>query len=85
MTNIAQVAEKSCLSKSDTRLTLRHLFKLQPHLCIMFVNLISITGTYAAQTLAASGVILKGDLTFSYQHQTKTLIYKGSNTWKVVG
>ena len=46
---------------------------------------ISITGTYAAQTLEASGVTLQGDLTFSYQYQTKTLIYKGSNTWKVVG
>ncbi len=48
---------------------------------------ISITGTYAAQVLEASGagVTLQGDLTFSYQHQTKTLIYKGSNVWKVVG
>lgn len=46
---------------------------------------ISITGTYAAQALVASGVTLQGDLTFSYQHQTKTLIYKGSNAWKVVG
>lgn len=46
---------------------------------------ISITGTYAAQALVASGVALQGDLTFSYQHQTKTLIYKGSNTWKIVG
>jgi hypothetical protein len=46
---------------------------------------ISITGTYAAQALVASGVTLQGDLTFSYQHQTKTLVYKGSNTWKVVG
>lgn len=46
---------------------------------------ISITGTYAAQVLFASGVTLQGDLTFSYQHQTKTLVYKGSNTWKVVG
>ena len=46
---------------------------------------ISITGTYAAQVLDASGVTLQGDLTFSYQHQTKTLIYKGSNTWKIVG
>ena len=34
---------------------------------------------------AGSGVTLNGDLTFSYQYQTKTLIYKGSNTWKVVG
>ena len=47
---------------------------------------ISITGTYAAQVLSAgAGVTLQGDLTFSYQHETKTLIYKGSNTWKVVG
>ena len=47
---------------------------------------ISITGTYAAQVLAAgAGVTLQGDLTFSYQHETKTLIYKGSDTWKVVG
>lgn len=46
---------------------------------------ISITGTYAAQALVADGVTLQGDLAFSYQHQTKTLIYKGSNTWKVVG
>ncbi len=46
---------------------------------------ISITGTYAAQVLVADGVTLQGDLTFSYQHQTKTLVYKGSNVWKVVG
>ena len=47
---------------------------------------ISITGTYAAQELAAgAGVTLQGDLTFSYQYQTKTLVYKGTNTWKVVG
>jgi hypothetical protein len=46
---------------------------------------ISITGTYAAQVLVGSGATLEGDLTFSYQHQTKTLIYKGSNVWKVVG
>lgn len=46
---------------------------------------ISITGTYAAQVLVADGVTLQGDLTFSYQHQTKTLIYKGSDVWKVVG
>lgn len=47
---------------------------------------ISITGTYAAQVLAAgAGVTLQGDLTFSYQHQTKTLVYKGSNVWKIVG
>ena len=46
---------------------------------------ISITGTYAAQVLEASGVTLQGDLTFSYQYETKTLVYKGSNVWKVVG
>ena len=46
---------------------------------------ISITGTYAAQVLDASGVTLQGDLTFSYQYQTKTLVYKGSNVWKIVG
>ena len=46
---------------------------------------ISITGTYTAQALEASGVTLQGDLTFSYQYETKTLVYKGSNTWKVVG
>lgn len=46
---------------------------------------VSITGSYAAQALVASGVTLQGDLTFSYQHQTKCLIFKGSNTWKVVG
>lgn len=46
---------------------------------------ISITGTYAAQVLVASGVTLQGDLAFSYQHETKTLVYKGSNTWKVIG
>ncbi len=46
---------------------------------------VSITGTYAAQALVESGVTLQGDKTFSYQHQTKCLIFKGSNTWKVVG
>ncbi len=47
---------------------------------------ISITGTYAAQALdAGAGVTLQGDLTFSYQYETKTLVYKGSNVWKVVG
>lgn len=34
---------------------------------------------------ASAGVTLQGDLTFSYQHQTKTLIYKGSDVWKVAG
>lgn len=46
---------------------------------------ISITGTYAAQVLVGSGATLEGDLTFSYQYQTKTLVYKGSNVWKIVG
>lgn len=46
---------------------------------------ISITGTYAGQALVASGVTLEGDLTFSCQYQTKTLVYKGSDVWKVVG
>ena len=45
---------------------------------------ISITGTYAAQVLVADGVTLQGDLTFSYQ-PNKNIVYKGSNTWKVVG
>ena len=38
-----------------------------------------------AEQLASAGVTLQGDLTFSYKYQTKTLIYKGSDTWKVVG
>ena len=46
---------------------------------------VSITGVYTAQVLVGSGATLEGDLTFSYQYQTKTLIYKGSNVWKVVG
>ncbi len=47
---------------------------------------ISITGTYTAQVLdAGAGVTLQGDLTFSYQYETKTLVYKDSNVWKVVG
>ena len=46
---------------------------------------ISITGTYAAQALVGSGATLEGDLTFSYRYQTKTLVYKGSDVWKVVG
>lgn len=46
---------------------------------------ISITGAYAAQALVASGVTLQGDLTFSYRYQTKTLVYKGSDIWKIVG
>ncbi len=46
---------------------------------------ISITGTFFAQVLVGSGATLQGDLTFSYQHHTKTLVYKGSNVWKIVG
>ena len=46
---------------------------------------ICITGVYNAQVLVGSGATLQGDLTFSYQHHTKTLVYKGSNTWTVVG
>lgn len=47
---------------------------------------IRITAPYVLQVLAeGSGVTLQGDLVFSYQYQTKTLIYKGNNTWAVVG
>lgn len=46
---------------------------------------ISITGAYTAQVLVASGVTLQGTLTFSRQYQTKTLVYKGSNVWRVIG
>ena len=46
---------------------------------------ISITGTFFAQVLVGSGATLQGDLAFNYQHHTKTLVYKGSNVWKVVG
>ena len=46
---------------------------------------ISITGTFFAQVLVGSGATLQGDLTFSYQYHTKTLVYKGSNVWKIVG
>jgi len=46
---------------------------------------ISITGIYDAQELVGSGAALQGDLVFGYQHQTKTLVYKGSNVWKIVG
>ncbi|WP_438979600.1 hypothetical protein [Polynucleobacter sp.] len=44
-----------------------------------------ITGTYAAQTLAASGVTLNGNLAFSSTTKLKTLVYEGSNTWLVLG
>ena len=46
---------------------------------------ICITGAYNAQVLVGSGATLQGDLTFSYQHHTKTLVYKGSNIWIIVG
>ena len=48
---------------------------------------ICITGAYNAQVLVGSGATLQGDLDFSYQYQTKTLILKnaGTNTWTVVG
>jgi len=46
---------------------------------------IHITGTYAAQLLVASGVTLNGTLAFSANAKIKTLIYRGSNTWSVLG
>jgi len=46
---------------------------------------IHITGTYAAQILVASGVTLNGTLAFSANAKIKTLIYRGSNTWTVLG
>ena len=46
---------------------------------------ICITGVYNAQVLVGSGATLQGDLTFSYQYHTKTLVYKGSNVWIIVG
>ncbi len=46
---------------------------------------ISITGTYAAQLLVADGVTLNGTLAFSDNAKIKTLIYRGSNTWTVLG
>ena len=46
---------------------------------------ISITGTYAAQLLVASGVTLNGTLEFSANAKIKTLIYRGSNVWTVLG
>ena len=46
---------------------------------------IHITGTYAAQLLFASGVTLNGTLEFSANAKIKTLIYRGSNTWTVLG
>ena len=48
---------------------------------------IHITGTYGAQTLVASGsgVTLNGTLAFSANAKIKTLIYRGSDTWTVLG
>lgn len=46
---------------------------------------VEITGTYAAQTLVADGVTLNGTAVFSANAKIKTLIYRGSNTWKVMG
>ena len=46
---------------------------------------IRITGTYGAQTLVASGVTLNGTLAFSANAKIKTLIYRGSDVWTVLG
>jgi len=46
---------------------------------------IHITGTYAAQLLVADGVTLNGTLAFSDNAKIKTLIYRGSDTWTVLG
>jgi len=46
---------------------------------------LSITGTYGAQTLVADGVTINGNLAFSNSVKIKTLIYRGSNTWTVLG
>ena len=46
---------------------------------------IRITGTYAAQILVASGVTLNGTLAFSANAKIKTLIYRGSDVWSVLG
>lgn len=46
---------------------------------------LSMTGTYSAQTLVADGVTINGTLAFSATAKIKTLIYKGSNTWQVLG
>lgn len=46
---------------------------------------IHITGTYAAQLLVADGVTLNGTLAFSANAKIKTLIYRGSDTWTVMG
>ena len=46
---------------------------------------LSMTGTYAAQILVADGVTINGTLAFSDNAKIKTLIYRGSNTWTVLG
>jgi hypothetical protein len=46
---------------------------------------IHITGTYAAQILVADGVTLNGTLEFSANAKIKTLIYRGSDVWTVLG
>ena len=47
---------------------------------------IHITGTYAAQLLVAHGVVtLNGTLAFSANAKIKTLIYRGSDKWTVLG
>ena len=46
---------------------------------------IVITGTYAAQLLVSDGVTLNGTLAFSANAKIKTLIYRGSNVWTVLG
>ena len=46
---------------------------------------IHITGTYAEQLLFASGVTLNGTLEFSANAKIKTLIYRGSDVWSVLG
>ena len=46
---------------------------------------IQITGTHAAQLLVADGVTLNGTLAFSANAKIKTLIYRGSNVWTVLG
>jgi hypothetical protein len=43
------------------------------------------TGTYGAQILVADGVTINGTLAFSATAKIKTLIYKGSNVWQVLG
>jgi len=46
---------------------------------------LSMTGTYGAQTLVADGVTINGTLAFSATAKIKTLIYRGSNVWTVLG